>query len=85
VHVASGAPSSAHSNRAPERVAENVKRAAVSVVGLAGPESRLTSIGAGGGGGPSIVHVYDSGVGSTLPAGSMARTSKVWSPAARPL
>ena len=32
----------------------------------------------------SIVHVYWAGVGSVLPAASVARTSKVWLPSERP-
>ena len=32
----------------------------------------------------SIVHVWVAGVASTLPAGSVARTWKVWLPSARP-
>ena len=62
-----------------------MKRAVVLWVGLAGPESRLTSTAGAGGGGASIVHVKLSGVGSTLPAGSIARTSNVWSSATSPL
>ena len=33
----------------------------------------------------SIVQVKVAGVGSVLPAGSVARTLKVWEPSARPL
>ena len=33
----------------------------------------------------SIVQVKVAGVGSVLPAGSVARTWKVWEPSARPL
>ena len=33
----------------------------------------------------SIVHVNESGVGSALPAPSIARTRNVWLPSARPV
>ena len=41
--------------------------------------------GAGAGGGASIVQRQSAGVASTLPAASVARTSKTCSPGARPL
>jgi len=45
-----------------------------------GPDVMVVS-----GGVVSTVQVWLAGVGSVLPAGSVARTWKVWLPSARPL
>ncbi|MFL5869387.1 MAG: hypothetical protein ACJ766_19955 [Thermoleophilaceae bacterium] len=37
----------------------------------------------GGGGGAVTVQVWEAGLGSVLPAASLARTSKLWLPTAR--
>jgi hypothetical protein len=68
-------------NVEPGSLAEKVKLAVVSAVVSAGPESIVVS-----GGVVSLartVQVYEAGVGSTLPASSSARTSKVCDPTAR--
>jgi hypothetical protein len=66
----------------PASLAERVKVALVSMVGSIGPESIVVS-----GGVLSTAWTVQpklAGVGSTLPAASVARTSKVCGPTARP-
>jgi adenine deaminase len=58
--------------------AENVKVALVLVVELGGPVAIVVS-----GAVKSIVQEYVGGLGSTLPARSIARTANVWRPALR--
>jgi hypothetical protein len=62
----------------PDSGEENVNVGVGSLVVPEGPESIVVS-----GGVASTVNVRESGVGSTLPAGSMARTENVWEPSAR--
>jgi hypothetical protein len=81
----SHAPASTrHSNRDPASVAENWKLAVVASVVAAGPLVIVVSGGVVSGGG-WIVHVRVAGVGSTLSAGSMARTANVCEPTPRPV
>ena len=60
------------------------------VVTVVGPDVRFVSgavvsaAGGGGGAGATIVQLQVAGVGSTFPAVSVARTSIVWAPTARP-
>src|SRR5687768_7396483 len=72
-------PSRKHSNVEPGSLEANVNVAEVLSACSVGPE-RISVTG-----GPSTVHAADAGVGSTLPAGSTARTSSTCSPAARPV
>ena len=72
-------PSSWHSKVEPGSVAVNENDALVAFVGSAGVEVIDVS-----GGVVSIVQVKLAGLASVLPAGSVARTSTVWEPAARP-
>jgi hypothetical protein len=63
----------------PPSVDVKLKLAAVEFVGLGGLAVIEVS-----GGAMSIVHVYEAGVASVFPAGSVARTSNVWLPGTRP-
>ena len=76
-----GVRSMRHSKRACASL-ENPKFTLAELVVLpcAGPATMLVS-----GGVTSIVHVYVSGVGSSLPDPSIARTRKVCEPPATPL
>ena len=73
-------PSSWHSNVEPPSLAVKVK---------SGPAELLGSLGCAVivvfGAVVSIVQVKLAGVGSVLPAASVARTSKVWEPSLRPV
>ena len=84
VHAVKAAPSRAHSNVDPASSAAKVKRGrgAGGRVGRAG-----SSIVVCGGvvSAAWIVQVWVAGVGSVLPAGSVARTWKVWEPSASPV
>jgi hypothetical protein len=84
VHAANGALSSEHSKVEPDSLEENVKLALVLVVVAAGPEPIVVS-GAVVSGGGWIVQLWLAGVASTLPAASLARTSKLCAPTARPV
>ena len=75
VHGAYEPPSTRHSKVAPGLLALKSKVGVVSFDGSFGPESIVVS-----GAVRSIAHVYAAGVASVLPAGSVARTSKVWLP-----
>ena len=75
-------PSSLHSKLAtpvPASVPLKPKLAELELVGSYGLLSIVVS-----GAAVSIVHVNEAGVGSTLPAPSIARTWKVWLPSDRP-
>ncbi len=72
-----GAPSSLHSKVLPALVAVKPKLALVLLVVSGGLAVIVVS-----GAVVSMVQVKLAGVASTLPAGSMARTWKVWLPAA---
>ena len=73
-------PSSRHSNVEPDSFGRERERRARRFVGLAGDESIVVC-----GAVVSIVHVSCAGLASTLPAASVARTSKVCAPSARPV
>jgi hypothetical protein len=87
-HTANAAPSSAHSKTDPASSDENAKVAESRFTVPEGPEPSVVSggsVSAGGGGGGSgsaIVHVRAAGEVSVFPTASVARTSKVWLPAA---
>lgn len=83
VHDTHGAPSRLQVNDAPDSVAEKLKDASVDVV-VDGIGDDSTVSGAVVSGAVTTVHVTAAGDASTLPAGSMARTEKVWAPSARP-
>ena len=68
-----------HSKVLPASEAVKLKLALALLLGLAGELVRVVS-----GAVKSTVHVKLAGEGSTLPAPSVARTWKVWLPAARP-
>ena len=74
VHVANASPSSAHANVEPGSLAEKVKLALLLVVVAAGPESIVVS----GGTASTTVQVWVAGVGSTLPASSVATVVAPW-------
>ena len=74
--------SSEHWKVEPVSFAANAKLAEDEVTVPEGPESIVVSGGVVSAG--WIVQVRLAGVASTLPAASMARTRKVWLPAARP-
>jgi hypothetical protein len=74
------APSSEHWKLLPASFDVNEKLALAELVKLGGPAVIVVS-----GSTRSIVQVCVAGVGSVFPAGSVARTSKVWPPSARPL
>ncbi len=76
VQVVQEPPSMRHSKVEPGSLELKVKVGVVSLDGWAGVESRLVT-----GAVRSIVQVSLAGVASVLPAGSVARTSKVWLPA----
>src|ERR671927_137908 len=68
-------PSTRHSKLEPGSLALKAKLGVVSFDGLAGPESSVVF-----GAVRSTAHVRVAGDESVLPAGSIARTSKVWLP-----
>jgi len=74
------APSRLQAKLEPLSLEVNVKVALVTFVGFAGADPILVS-----GALVSIVHVYEAGVGSVFPAGSVARTWKVCVPSVNPL
>ena len=76
-HEPHAPPSTRHSNVEPASSAENANVGVASFVGPDGPLSIVVS-----GAAVSTVKLRDAGVGSTLPAGSVARTSNVWAPSA---
>jgi hypothetical protein len=78
-HALQPLPSRLHSKEEPASEDENEKLADVALVLPEGPPVIVVS-----GAAVSIVHVRDAGSGSTLPAASVARTSKVCEPALRP-
>jgi hypothetical protein len=78
VQVSIGAPSSEQANVEPSSVAVNMSLADVPLVGEAGPSVMVVS-----GAVVSTVQEWVAGVGSAFPAGSVARTSKVWDPGLR--
>ena len=84
--VLKAALSSLHSNVLPASEEEKVKVALFCLIVPEGPESMVVSgavVSAGGGGGTSTVKVLEAGVASTLPAPSVALTSKVCDPLER--
>jgi hypothetical protein len=80
VHGLKLAPSMLHLNVDPGSLELKLKLALVWFVGFAGEDVIIVS-----GGVVSTVQVCAAGVGSVLPAGSVALTSKVWLPSASPL
>src|SRR2546426_8186346 len=80
VHEAKGEPSRVHSNVLPASVEVNVN-SPTWLLDSAGGFVVIVVSGAV----VSMVQVKLAGVGSTLPAGSIARTWKVWLPAASAL
>ncbi len=72
VHEPNAAPSSEHSKEGPASEAVNEKLAEVEVVAAAGVDVIVVFAGV-----VSTVNRNEAGVGSTLPAASVARTSKV--------
>ena len=80
VHAAQAPPSIRHSKVEPASVAVNAKVGVLSFVGPDGPV--VISVSGGVVSGAATVKVRPSGVWSVFPAGSVARTSKVWSPTA---
>ena len=72
-------PSSRHSNDDPDSEAANETLAEVADVVPDGPAEIDVS-----GADASIVQAREAGLASTLPAASVARTSKLWEPLARP-
>src|SRR5258706_10697200 len=80
VQAAKAAPSREHSKVALPSFDVKVKVALVELVAAAGCPVMVVS-----GATVSTVHENVAGVGSTLPAESVARTWKVWPPCARPL
>ena len=74
-HEPHAPPSTRHSNVEPTWSAENSN---VGVTSLVGPEGPLSIVVCGAA--VSTVNAHDAGVESTFPAGSVARTSKVWGP-----
>ncbi len=78
LHAAKAPTSTAHSKVAPGSFEWNVKVGVLSAVSPAGPESMVVS-----GAVASIVQPSET-KSPTLPAASVARTSKVWWPSARP-
>ena len=76
-------PSSRHSKRAPGSLDENANVAVVAVVTRSGALSIVVS-GAMPEGSGARDHSARAGVGSTLPAASIARTSKTCAPFASP-
>src|ERR687892_235318 len=79
-HSEKGSVSSEHWNVEPASFETKVKLASSSVVSACGP-SRIVATGAVRS--ASTVHVQVAGVGSTLPAASVARASSVCAPSAR--
>src|SRR5436305_2280081 len=77
VHDVQLPPSTRHWNVEPGSEEWNVKAGVALPSSAGGAESIVVS-----GAVRSIVHVKEAGVASVLPAGSVARTSKVWLPAA---
>ena len=77
-HVAQAPASTRHSNVEPGSLAENSKVGASSLDGSAGTSSSVVF-----GAAVSTVQVWEAGVASVRPAGSVARTWKVWLPSAR--
>jgi hypothetical protein len=82
VQAAKAAPSSLHSKLEPDSLDENVKLALVLVV-VAGGALPIVVSGAVVSGGGWIVQLWLAGEASTLPAASLARTSKLCAPTAR--
>jgi hypothetical protein len=80
VHEAKAPPSSLHSKVEPPSFALKEKLGAVAFDGSLGEASIAVS-----GGVVSTVHVKVEGVASVLPAASVARTSNVCDPSARPV
>ncbi len=80
VHDCQAPESSLHSNVEPASLDENANEAAADAVGPLGPEPIVVS-----GATVSTVQVRAASVASMLPAASVARTRKVWSPCARPV
>ncbi len=78
VQLAKFPPSRLHWKVAFGSFEENVKVGVGSAVAPDGPVSIVVS-----GGIPSTTMFRESGVGSMLPAASIARTSKVWGPSLR--
>src|SRR5688572_14383579 len=80
-HSANGAPSREHPNLEPGSFEEKAKLALVAVVVPLGPLASRVVWGALA----STVQVWLTGASVVLPAASVARTSKVCSPLARPV
>jgi hypothetical protein len=78
VQLVKAAPSKLHSKLEDPSLELKVNVALVSLVGSVGPESIVVS-----GAAVSTVQECEAGVGSVLPAGSVALTSNVWLPSAR--
>ena len=81
VQLANVPESTRHSNVEPVSVEVNVNVGVLSLVGPDGPAVMLVSGGVVST--VSTVKARLAGVASTLPAASMARTSKVWAPSLR--
>ena len=79
-HAAQAPESSRHSNVEPDSEEANETLAAVEVVVPDGPAEIEVS-----GADASMVQAREAGVASMLPAASIARTSKLWEPPARPV
>ena len=80
VQLAQAPLSRAHSKRLPDSVALKVKLASVALVGLLGPLPMVVS-----GGVRSMRQLWLAGIGSVLPAASVARTRKLWLPSPSPV
>ncbi len=74
------APSRLHSKLEPASVDVKLKLAEVEFVAAGGADVIVVS-----GAVRSTVHVWLAGVASVFPAGSVARTWKVWLPAVKPV
>ena len=74
-HEAHAPPSTRHSNVEPASSAENTN---VGVGSFVGPDGPLLIVVCGAA--VSTVKLREAGVASTLPAGSVARASKLWAP-----
>jgi hypothetical protein len=80
VQAAKAAPSRLHWNVEPTSVEVKLRLADVELLTAGGADVMVVS-----GAARSIVHVWLAGVVSVFPAGSVARTWKVWLPAVKPV
>src|SRR5688500_11884894 len=79
-HSENAPPSSAHSYWRSRPLAANTNVAVLLSVVTSGPDEIM-----GGGAMPEMLQLHSAGVGSTLPAASLARTAKSCSPNTRPV